>query len=443
MCSRTQNCSEQQCPTQATNPERWQYGDELVSVRRALTNNGLALSRLGDPEGDDGASDEGRSDSSSSDDGAFDSVLDEDSPSDLDSDQSGNDSQSDPGTGVHLTSGGGSSTTSTSSQDDESAGAKDLVHANIEKEEDADAGFDLAEREEGRRQAAEGPTEKRWDARGAEGTGASAAVPTAVMPGAKPQEGDRAGGAVGSSTAQDEPQAVMPGLVGGSKRDTGARPSGGDAPAEDCGGVRPDGGTRPRGDGARAPSPAYGDIAQSICSRHDQRDNGGTGPHPTAGGAPASEDRRSFSDVLDAMDDQAAADRLHRWWYVLARRASTLTAANTVVHVQTGDTQSADGGTRPGGSDSTRFDFPCVFQVMGLGRGTKCPESSRLFYPLDHHARGTRSSSTGSIWILIRNTTCYGFGARRAPDIWILAYQDITAGVKFDSKASWIFVKDP
>ena len=31
----------------------------------------------------------------------------------------------------------------------------------------------------------------------------------------------------------------------------------------------------------------------------------------------------------------------------------------------------------------------------------------------------------------------------RAPDIWILAYRDITAGVKIDLEASWIFVKDP
>ena len=105
------------------NPERWQYGDEPVSVRRAVVNSGYALSRLGDPEEDDGASDEGRSDSSSSDDGEFDSVLEEDSPSDLDSDQSGNDLQSDPGTGVHPKSGGGSSTGSTSSQDDESSAA--------------------------------------------------------------------------------------------------------------------------------------------------------------------------------------------------------------------------------------------------------------------------------------------------------------------------------
>ena len=28
-------------------------------------------------------------------------------------------------------------------------------------------------------------------------------------------------------------------------------------------------------------------------------------------------------------------------------------------------------------------------------------DSSRQFYPLDHHARGTRSSSTGSIWIFL------------------------------------------
>eukprot|EP01050_Picozoa_sp_SAG11_P012405 SAG11_NODE_1375_length_5086_cov_98.730499_7_plen_114_part_00 len=46
-------------------------------------------------------------------------------------------------------------------------------------------------------------------ARGAEGTGASAAAPTAVMPGAKPQEGDRAGGAVGSRRAQDEPKTSL------------------------------------------------------------------------------------------------------------------------------------------------------------------------------------------------------------------------------------------
>ena len=72
-------------------------------------------------------------------------------------------------------------------------------------------------------------------------------------------------------------------------------------------------------------------------------------------------------------------------------------------------------------------------------------DSSRQFYPLDHHARGTRSSSTGSIWIFLRNAACYGFGARRAraADIRILAYRDIAMGVKFDSKASWILDKDP
>ena len=31
----------------------------------------------------------------------------------------------------------------------------------------------------------------------------------------------------------------------------------------------------------------------------------------------------------------------------------------------------------------------------------------------------------------------------RAADIRFLAYRDFTAGVKFDSKASWIFTKDP
>ena len=72
-------------------------------------------------------------------------------------------------------------------------------------------------------------------------------------------------------------------------------------------------------------------------------------------------------------------------------------------------------------------------------------DSSRQFYPLDYHARGTRSSSTGSIWIFLRNAACYGFGARRAraADIRILAYRDIAMGVKFDSEASWILDKDP
>ena len=72
-------------------------------------------------------------------------------------------------------------------------------------------------------------------------------------------------------------------------------------------------------------------------------------------------------------------------------------------------------------------------------------DDSRLFYPLDYHARGTRSSSTGSIWIFLRNAACYGFGARRAraADIRILAYRDIAMGVKFDSEASWILDKDP
>ena len=70
-------------------------------------------------------------------------------------------------------------------------------------------------------------------------------------------------------------------------------------------------------------------------------------------------------------------------------------------------------------------------------------DCSRLFYPLNYPARGTRSSSTGSIWIFLRNAACYGFGARRAraADIRILAYRDITMGVKFDSKASWILDK--
>eukprot|EP01050_Picozoa_sp_SAG11_P013660 SAG11_NODE_1612_length_4580_cov_7.854050_2_plen_216_part_00 len=86
----------------------------------------------------------------------------------------------------------------------------------------------------------------------------------------------------------------------------------------------------------------------------------------TTGGTPASGDRRSFSDVLDAMDDQAAADRLHLWWYVLARRASTLTAepeleaaANTAAHAQTGDTQLANGDARPGGSGAQPADPVC------------------------------------------------------------------------------------
>ena len=45
------------------------------------------------------------------------------------------------------------------------------------------------------------------------------------------------------------------------------------------------------------------------------------------------------------------------------------------------------------------------------------------------------------------DTEYYMLRIRRAPraraDIWILAYRDITAGVKIDLEASWIFVKDP
>ena len=86
-------------------------------------------------------------------------------------------------------------------------------------------------------------------------------------------------------------------------------------------------------------------------------------------------------------------------------------------------------------------------RVASTGTGGRY-EASRIFetvLAVEDHARGTRSSSTGSIWIFLRNAACYGFGARRAraADIRILAYRDITMGVKFDSKASWILDKDP
>ena len=63
---------------------------------------------------------------------------------------------------------------------------------------------------------------------------------------------------------------------------------------------------------------------------------------------------------------------------------------------------------------------------------------------VEDHARGTRSSSTGSIWILLRLTHVTDSArAARARGHMDLAYRDITAGVKIDLEASWIFVKDP
>ena len=71
-------------------------------------------------------------------------------------------------------------------------------------------------------------------------------------------------------------------------------------------------------------------------------------------------------------------------------------------------------------------------------------EASRIFetvLSVEDHARGTRSSSTGSTWILLRIT--HDTDSARARGHMDLAYRDITAGVKIDLEASWIFVKDP